>query len=458
MTNISRRQLFKSLGLISVGLVTTPYIKAAPSKQKRKKEAVQQCDVLVVGGGTAGVIAAIQAGRLGKKTILIESGSQLGGTITTAGVSFPGLFHAWGKQIVGGIGWELVNESAQLNGDRLPDFSIIPNNTTIRHWRHQVSVNSAVYVLLAEEKCLEAGVEIRYYESPGSVEFSKNKWKVESVGKGQQTQIECKQLIDCTGNALMVSMAGLEVLKEAETQPGSLIFTLGGYDFSSLDLNRIPRQYHSLLRQNMFATSANDPVLHNFPPTVPYNYVYVPGADSTTAQTHTAANIEGRKRLLLLLREFKKLPGCENIRIESLQTETAIRETYRIRGLYEVTQEDYINGVNFDDAVSYSFYPVDLHQYGKRIHQEYLKEGVVAKIPLRSLIPQNSKNILVAGRSISSDRMANSALRVQASSMGMAQAAAVAASLAIDLNTTPALVPVQQVKAELKKQGAIVPE
>ena len=65
-------------------------------------------DVLVVGGGTAGTIAAIQAGRAGLRTALVESGSQLGGVTTTGGVSFPGLFHAWGKQIVAGIGWELL--------------------------------------------------------------------------------------------------------------------------------------------------------------------------------------------------------------------------------------------------------------------------------------------------------------------------------------------------------------
>ena len=79
-------------------------------------------DVLVIGGGTAGTIAAIQAARLGARTVLVEAGSQLGGTATTAGVDFPGLFHAWGRQIIAGIGWELVTATVQLNSDRLPDF------------------------------------------------------------------------------------------------------------------------------------------------------------------------------------------------------------------------------------------------------------------------------------------------------------------------------------------------
>ena len=75
-----------------------------------------ETDVLVVGGGTAGTIAAIQAGRAGAKTLLLERGSQLGGTTSTGGVAFPGLFHAWGKQISAGIGWELVRGTVFLEG------------------------------------------------------------------------------------------------------------------------------------------------------------------------------------------------------------------------------------------------------------------------------------------------------------------------------------------------------
>ncbi len=91
-------------------------------------------DVLVVGGGTAGVIAALQAARAGAKTALVERGSQLGGTMTVGGVNFPGLFHAWGKQVIAGIGWDLVKKAVALDGGALPDFTKPPR----RHWQHQV--------------------------------------------------------------------------------------------------------------------------------------------------------------------------------------------------------------------------------------------------------------------------------------------------------------------------------
>src|SRR5690606_18817056 len=129
--------------------------------------------ILVVGGGTAGVIAAIQAGRAGRKVILVENGSQLGGVTTTGGVNFPGIFFAWGRQVIGGIGWELVQETVAFNGDKLPDFSI-PHGR--QHWRHQVTVNGPLYAILAEEKCMQAGVQLRYYETPVSAEFQRDKW------------------------------------------------------------------------------------------------------------------------------------------------------------------------------------------------------------------------------------------------------------------------------------------
>ncbi|MBD3629984.1 FAD-dependent oxidoreductase [Cyclobacterium sp.] len=458
---MKRREMIARMGAISVGLTAPQLTKgemlAAPYTIKKQKI---ETEILIVGGGTAGVVAAIQAGRAGAKTTLIESGSQLGGTTTTGGVSFPGIFHAWGKQIIGGIGWELVMDAVKLNDDILPNFSIIPNNDTIRHWRHQVTVNKALYALLAEEKCLDAGVGIHYYETPTTINFTNGKWTVKTVGKGVANEIICDQIIDCSGNAAAASIAGFDLLREKDTQPGSFIFRIGGYDFESLDLSKIPQEYHGRLRQNMLINEdvKVDSSVNNFPPTVPYNYVYVHGADSSTAELHTKANIEGRASLLNLIRKLRTFPGCEKLKLMDAQTETAVRETYRIDGLYKVTHEDYVSGKVFPDSLSYSFYPIDLHRDGESIYQEFLKEDIVATIPLRALIPKNSQNFLVAGRCLSSDRLANSALRVQASCMGMGQAAAAAAVLAIKLKVTPAKVPLDELKNMLKMHGGIVPE
>src|SRR5690606_15544144 len=120
----NRRLLLKSLSIASIGAVTPNLSKGEilSKPYKIKTEAIKT-DILVVGGGTAGVIAAIQAARGGSKVILVENGSQLGGTISTAGVAFPGIFFAWGKQVIGGVGWELVKDVVALNDNKLPNFS-----------------------------------------------------------------------------------------------------------------------------------------------------------------------------------------------------------------------------------------------------------------------------------------------------------------------------------------------
>ncbi len=454
MKKIERRTMLKSMGTLSLGLAAPSMARgeklAEPYKTKRKNITT---DILVVGGGTAGTVAAIQAARAGSKTVLVEFGSQLGGTTTTGGVSFPGIFHAWGKQIIGGIGWELVEECVAMNDDELPNFSI-PHGRS--HPKHQVYLNGPLYTLLAEDKCLEAGVDIRFYETPYKIKFKKDKWIVETVGKGTHTQISCNQIIDCTGNALVTSMAGFNVLRETETQPGTLLFTLEGYDKSQLDIDHLEHLYTEELKKGDMVREeflSIRGVLNS------NGYTFsghIFGADSTTSETHSTTNINGRKALFKMLRFLRTLPGCENTRVVKVQTETGVRETYRIDGLHQVRQSEYVNGKVFEDAISYAYYPIDIHDK-TGVHPEYLSENVVATIPLRALIPRGSKNLIVAGRCLSSDRGANSALRVQAPCMGMGQAAAVAAVLANRSGKTPAEVPMEEIRQLLEEHGAIVP-
>lgn len=454
MEKIKRRTALKSLGALSLAMATPAMSKGdvlvEPYKTKKKEIST---DVLIVGGGTAGTIAAIQSGRAGCKTILIESGSQLGGTTTTGGVAFPGLFHAWGKQVIGGIGWELVTDTVKMDGGELPDFSI---PTGKNHPKHQVRINPNIYALLAEEKCLDAGVQLRYYETPVKAEFKKNKWEVETIGKGTHTKITCKQLIDCTGNAFMTSLAGFSVLREEETQPGSLMFKIGGYDLKSLDKKMIRRKYNEAIKEGRLVKEEFRNNIEGLLNHAGDNIHHIAGADSTTSETHSFTNIKSRTTLLETLRFLRELPGCENTRLISMQPETGIRETYRIDGLHQISHEDYITGKVFDDAVSYSFYPIDLHdKHG--IIPKHLTEGTVPTIPMRALIPKNSKNLVVAGRCVSSDRLANSALRVQASCMGMGQAAAIAAVLACEKDKTPGEIPANNIRQLLDEHGAIVP-
>ncbi len=395
---------------LSIG--ATSHVTAQAIPDADATEISNDVDVLVVGGGTAGHIAAIQAGRMGAKTMIIERNGQLGGTTTTGGVAFPGLFDAWGKQVIAGIGWELVTESVALDGGELPNFSKVPAH----HWQNQVYTNQFLYAVLAEEKCAEAGVEIAYYEFPQSVTQSDEGWIVDCVGFGTKRRVRCRQIIDCTGGAEVVGMLGLPRLREDERQPGSFLFMMG---------------------------EAHEPGRNQI------HRLYVHGADSTNSRTMTKANVTGRQSILAKVRKEKK-------RLMHLQPETGVRETYRIEGETLITVNDYTSGRVFEDAISYAFYPVDLHTK-TGVKPKPLRRGKVPTIPLRALVPKRSRNIMVAGRSVSSDRLANSGLRVQASCMGMGQAAGVAASLAAKTGTTPMNVPLPEIRSALRKHRQIVP-
>ena len=402
------------------GLALAASTKALPDglvpveQQKADPVLGNNVDVLVVGGGTAGTIAAIQAGRAGAKTMIVERGTQLGGTMTTGGVAFPGLFDAWGKQVVAGIGWELVKESVELDDGALPDFSNPPK----KHWQNQVQVNQYLYPLLAEEKCALAGVELAYYEFPEAITKTANGWQVDCIGFGTKRRVHCKQIIDCTGGAEVVGLLNLPRLREEETQPASILFRLG-------------KPYQP----------GRETVI---------NKIYVHGGDSTNSRTVTAANLKGRADLLEKVRSVKGKG-----RLLHLQPETSFRESYRILGETLITVDDYTSGRVFDDAICNAFYPVDLHTE-TGVRPQKLKPGIVPTIPISALVPKDSRNILVAGRCVSSDRLANSGLRVQASCMAMGQAAGAAAALAVEKQTTPGAVPLDELKALLKIHDAIL--
>jgi hypothetical protein len=153
---------------------------------------------------------------------------------------------------------------------------------------------------------------------------------------------------------------------------------------------------------------------------------------------------------------MKQKPDGKDVKLLYLQPETASRETYRIEGEYVIRKEDYETGRVFDDAVASMYYPIDLHT-AAGVKPQHLAEGTVVTIPLRALLPKGSRNLLAAGRCVSSDRLANSGLRVQASCMAMGQAAGAAAALAAKAKVSPGEVPLADLRGALRDHGAIVP-
>lgn len=162
-------------------------------------------DVIVIGGGTAGVIAAIQAGRAGARTLLVEKSGMLGGTMTLGGVSAPGIFFAWKKQIIAGIGWELVTRCLREAGQSLPGAVL---DFDLPYWRHHISIDGAVLTALCDEAVVESGAEILFHAMiAGVVPAEVGHWVVTLCTKTGLSTRTAKVLIDATGDANATALA-----------------------------------------------------------------------------------------------------------------------------------------------------------------------------------------------------------------------------------------------------------
>ncbi len=416
------------------------------------------CDVLVVGGGPAGIVAATQAARAGARTLLIEKSAILGGSTTLNGVNLPGLFHAWGRQVIAGIGWELVTDAIRESGDTLPDFSTWADAP---HYRLQVPVNIAVYAALADRMVIESGATLRLHTMLASVQFTEDGWDVQLCGKEGLHRVRAGVMVDCTGDANAVALAGLPLSRNRHLQPGTLITKAGGYDPATLDLPAIEAAFKKAVEHGEMSRSdfqsTNNPV-GTFLRLRGGNTMHVPGIDGSTSEGKTQAEVRARATLLRIVRFLRAQPGLEGFRIEHMAAECGIRETVTIHGETCITRADYVGGRVWADSVCNSFYPVDMHAIaGGGIDTRPLVEGIVPTIPLGALLPRDSRRLIVAGRCASGDQQANSAFRVQASAMAMGQAAGAAATLAATTGRDLRDVPIEEIHALLIRHGAIVP-
>lgn len=417
-------------------------------------------DVIVAGGGPAGISAAVQAARLGASTLLIEKTGQLGGTTTTGGVNFPGLFHAWTKPIVGGVAWELIERVTRETEAELPDFSQQKRHP---HHTHHVLVDRFVYAMICDEFLLDSGAECLFHAMPIAVRENGASGKILTVAcKEGPQELEATVLIDGTGDANLVSLAGYPIRVSESLQPGTMVCKLGGYDFDSLNLDALRQRADEEVGAGRLkytdlswdSTGFNSQIIKKSG----RNANHIPGINARTSEGKTRMDLEGRRSLLRLYRFLRAEPGFENLTFEYMSPECGIRETVTIEGETEITADDYLSGRLWEDAVCYSFYPIDLHTPdGKGLSKHYLEPGIVPTIPRRAMLPKGSTNILVAGRSVSSDREANSAVRVQASCMSMGQAAGAIAALATQSGETVAQVSIDSVREALRKHGAVVP-
>ncbi|HPO91027.1 MAG TPA: FAD-dependent oxidoreductase [Victivallales bacterium] len=413
-------------------------------------------DVIIVGGGTAGVVAAIQSARAGAKTLLIEKTSRLGGTIVNAGIAAPGVFFAWGKQIISGIAWELVTKTISRMGKNAPDIS------NPKQW-HLV-INPYIFASVCDEVLIESSAELLLHSMPAELVYSDNIWRLTVCTKTGLKNFNAKVLIDCTGDANLAEIAGLPLIITDETQPSTLSFTISGYDIEKLDFEALRKNFVKAIELNelkpedgCWRIDIPDPKQIIWSRGINANHIRTNHL-ARTSEGRTEIELEGRRAVSRIFKWLKRQAGLENISLENVFPEIGVRETAKIDGEIFITLDDFEKGKVWEDSLCYAIYGVDLHGIDSKEWKYWkLKDGIVPTIPRGAMIPKKSTFFIAAGRNISADRLAHSGLRVQAPCMAMGQAAGAMAVLSAKSGITPLKLDLDQIKSLLREHNAIVP-
>lgn len=414
-------------------------------------------DVVVVGGGTAGVIAAVQAGRAGADTLLVEKNAMLGGTVTVGGINAPAHFFAWGKQVIAGIGWELMCRTLGETGQSIPSPDFTRGDGRPGH----LGMDKAIYASLCDRAVLDAGVDLLFHAMPAAVRFEDESWYLTVCTKTGLQETRTKTLVDATGDANAVSLAGLELIHPEIVQPATLQMRCSGYDPQTLDYAALTSAAEAAIAAGELKTTDvswcdDGPAafLRRYGNNA--NHLRAPGAE--TSEGKSAAEVEARQAILRMYRFFRKQPGLEEFRVDWICSEAGIRETVTVKGKKTMTVDEYEAGTRYDDAVCYAFYPIDEHlNDGAGINCRPLELNVLPTIPRGAMLPADSRFLIVAGRCIAGDREANSAIRVECPCMAMGQAAGAMAALSAKTGLDPEELPIKDVHALLREHGAVVP-
>lgn len=451
-------------------------------RYERDLEVVDGGDVLVVGGGPAGIAAAIAAARNGARTTLIERFGFLGGNLT-AGLVGPCMtsYSCDGQQqLIKGIFEEMVIRMEQMGGalhpSKAPAGSAYSGFIVFGHDKvTPFDPEAAKFVAL--DMVREAGVNVRLHTFVADVLVEGKKVTgVVAASKSGLQAIKAQVIVDCSADGDIAAWAGAAYEKGREgdglMQPMTLFFRVCNVDDEKVEeyIRTHPDDYRPFAALVTEAKAKGE-----FP--IPRRGIGIyktlePGVwrvnttrlhffDGTNVEDLTKAEIEGREQIKALMKFFRKwLPGFENAELLDTAATMGVRETRRVVGEYMLTLDDLATGREFEDVVALCGYPVDIHSPtddGGGADGE-LPSANVYQIPYRSLVVRDLDNVLVAGRCVSATHEALGAIRVMPPSFAMGQAAGTAAALAIEWGCTPRDVPVPQLQEILVRQGQYLGE
>ena len=410
-------------------------------------------DVVVVGGGSAGVASAIAASRCGCKTLLIERNAYLGGQATNAWVSAFCGFFTKGElptQCVKGIGDEVLQRLKDYGEDINYVINPSTKNASIRF-------HPEILKLVLDDLILESAMDVRLCTT--LIDVNVNNQKIESIivmDDDDKYLVKAKVFIDTTGDANLLNSAHIQTMwgdQSHHVQQSSLSCLVDNLPSDEIKIETIESAIkqakangatHLDKERGMIIKVKGDT----------YGYMTIPSIElnNLSGSTLTQSLIELRKKGNAYVKALKQYaPNFNNVNLKSSAPYLGIRESRRMVGKTMIQGEDVLKAEKSKDSIARAGWPVEMHKNSGLSYQSICDNDYFG-VPLGALVSKDITNLLAAGRCISCDSVALASLRVMGTSFATGQAAGVAAAYYARTNQLD----VESIQEELIKQNALI--
>jgi FAD-dependent oxidoreductase family protein len=425
-------------------------------------------EVAVLGGGPAGITAAVAAARAGRRTLLIERYGFLGGMGTAAGVTnFCGLHanvHGQAHRVVQGIASDLLDRIDRLNGLNSPH--LILGKILAQAY------DTAAYKIAADDLLAHHKVDILFHAlGAGAVMDDEQRIGALMVEtKAGRQAVLAKIFIDCSGDGDLAAWAGAPY--EVGDGKGSMLYPSMMFRLNGIDPEKAGDAWRTIPALMEKAETAGT---HKFPRKAAIvrpqrspvewrvNFTQLAREDGTAVNglepdDLTRGEIDGRRQAIQAFEFLRTVPGFERSYIVDLPPQLGIRETRRVIGGYQLGGEDVLGCASFEDSIGVNGWPIEAHVAGDVIFKfpPIPESRGFNELPYRMLVPERIDNLLVAGRCASMTHEGQSAARVSGACFAMGEAAGSAAALALSGNTRPRDIAVERLQEGLRERGAFI--
>lgn len=421
-----------------------------------------QTEVLVCGGGCAGIAAALSSARNGARTLLIERAGFSGGIITTVGLPyFDGLIDKpSGRFVVKGIALELLQKLG-IAKDDAKHIDDLPPELVTKYWGSMWIPNVEQFKILADELILQHAdkLSVLYHSMACDVEVKEGRVSAVVVAnKDGLVRIEARQVIDCTGDGDIAHWAGCPTTSSKPFMPLTLHFRIGNVVPEKETKDAAKKALIEAHEQGRLANFYGPGLIFAFAKDECYVHATRVPANATDAVDFTRAEMQGRKDAWTIFNDWKaKVPGFEDSYYIMSGPCIGVRDTRRIVGLNVLTLEDLQKTTRHDDAIATGCWFLDIHPPEVSVDKPFTGSGFQPKpydISYRTLVPQHVGNLLVAGRCHSASSEASASSRVTATAMALGEAAGCAAALAMKAKEEVGTLDGVKVRETLAKQNA----